>query len=249
LNGIILLEYYEDASVYRTTNGGTNWIFQEFTGVGAGDVQMLNLNDAIAVGKSGSIASTITYHHVPVELSSFEIYSKNNRIYLYWSTSTETNNHGFEIERKNNDTWRTIAFISGHGTTSETNNYSYSDNLSDLIEVSSVWYRLKQVDYDGSFEYSKEIEVTFASDYSLAQNYPNPFNPTTTINYSLPAQGKVRLIVYDALGREVRKLVDEEKTAGTYNIEFNAEGLASGMYFYRLSAGEMVISKKMILLK
>ncbi len=144
-----------------------------------------------------------------------------------------------------------LAFVSGHGTTSEIQNYSYTDNLSDLDNASTVSYRLKQVDYDGSFEYSKEIEVTLTlvSDYSLAQNYPNPFNPSTTISYSIPVQGKVRLIVYDALGREVRKLVDEEKDAGNYKIEFNADGLASGIYFYRMWTPAVTITKKLILLK
>jgi hypothetical protein len=85
--------------------------------------------------------------------------------------------------------------------------------------------------------------------FSLNQNYPNPFNPTTTIKYSLPVRGKIRLFVYDALGREVRKLVDEEKEAGKYEIEFDAEGLPSGIYVYRLSTGEKVVSRKMILLK
>jgi photosystem II stability/assembly factor-like uncharacterized protein len=235
-------------NLYTTTNAGATWNEQSVTwelrAVFTGN------NGSWAAGIFGSILFNEDLG-LPVELVSFSGSEKADTVTLSWSTGTEFNNKGFEIERKSNNIWHTIGFVSGHGTTSEIQNYTYADNISDLQWSSRVYYRLKQVDYDGSFEYSQEIEVmvVLVKEYSLSQNYPNPFNPNTTISYSLPIRGIVQLIVYDVLGREVRKLVDEEQEAGKYEIEFDAEDLTSGIYVYRLSAGERVMSKKMILLK
>ena len=176
---------------------------------------------------------------------------------LIWSTATELNNHGFEIERSFDKTnlpdgkagWRTIGFREGKGTTSEPQQYSYSDILSDIAS-SKLYYRLKQIDFNGSFEYSDIVEVEIApSVFSLSQNYPNPFNPSTTINYQLPVNSFVTLKVYDVLGNEVATLVNEEKLAGEYEIEFDASEIGSGVYFYKLQAGSFIEMKKMIFLK
>ncbi len=187
---------------------------------------------------------------VPVELISFSASVVTNVVTLDWSTATELNNHGFEIERSLDKTnWRTIGFREGQGTTSEPQNYSYSDILSDITS-SKLYYRLKQVDFIGSFEYSNIVEVEIApSVFSLSQNYPNPFNPSTAISYQLPVNSFVTLKVYDVLGNEVATLVNEEKLAGEYEIEFNASEIGSGVYFYTLRAGEFIQSKKMLLLK
>ncbi len=165
------------------------------------------------------------------------------------------NNYGFEIDRSFDISilpdgkagWRTIGFREGNGTTTEPQTYSYLDgNLS----VGTYKYRLKQIDFDGSFEYSDIVEVEIApSVFSLSQNYPNPFNPSTTISYQLPVNRYVTLKVYDILGNEVAALVNEQKTAGTYEIEFDATKLTSGVYFYSLQAGFFTETKKMILLK
>ncbi|MEJ2105082.1 MAG: T9SS type A sorting domain-containing protein [Ignavibacteriaceae bacterium] len=187
---------------------------------------------------------------VPVELVSFSASISSNVVALSWSTATELNNRGFEIERSSNKTnWRTIGFKEGKGTTSETQNYSYADKLSD-INSERLYYRLKQLDFDGSFEYSNMIEVVVPpSEFVLSQNYPNPFNPSTTINYQLPENSFVSLKVYNVLGNEVASLVNEQKQAGKYEVEFNASELGSGVYFYTLKVGEFVQSKKMLLLK
>jgi hypothetical protein len=193
---------------------------------------------------------TDTTGTVPVELLSFSASAVANAVTLVWSTASELNNHGFEIERsleKNN--WSTIGFREGKGTTSELQQYSYLDILSDIAS-NKLYYRLKQVNYDGSFEYSDIVEVEIApSAFSLSQNYPNPFNPSTIINYQLPINSFVTLKVYDVLGNEVETLIDEEKSAGEYEIEFRASELGSGVYFYTLRAGEFVQCKKMLLLK
>ena len=186
---------------------------------------------------------------LPVELTTFKGISGKNGITLEWQTATETNNKGFEIERNTNSSWVGIGFIAGKGTSVTTNDYSFVDKnpVGDTIH-----YRLKQIDNNGSFSYSKEIEVTAdltPNNYSLSQNYPNPFNPSTTINYSIANAGKVVLKIYDLLGKEVNTLVDENKPSGSYSVIFNARNMPSGIYVYELRTDGFVSRSKMILLK
>jgi Secretion system C-terminal sorting domain len=191
---------------------------------------------------------------VPVELASFTasvLYIDNsNYVELSWATATELNNQGFSVERKNSSTeWISLGFIEGMGTTTETHIYSFKDNN---VATGTYSYRLKQIDFDGSFRYyelSDIVEVSTPFAYNLLQNYPNPFNPSTTISWQLKNDGMVTIKVYDQLGKEVATLVNEEKPAGSYEIEFNESSLASGVYYYRINAGSFVDTKKMILMK
>ena len=196
---------------------------------------------------------------LPVELTSFTASASGSDVTLNWATATETNNSGFEVHRKLENTgWERVSFVEGHGTTTEIHNYQYIDNVSG-IQATSLSYRLKQIDYDGSYEYSEVVEVTnlAPTDFVLQQNYPNPFNPITTISYSLPVKSQVTLVVYNTLGEKVKQLVNEEKEAGNYEVEFSATALPSGIYFYRIQAGSpsagsgqsFVETKKMILLR
>jgi hypothetical protein len=195
-----------------------------------------------------SNTATITMIPVPVELTSFTGKAKKNVVILSWSTATELNNLGFEIERKTIGEYYTIGFVEGNGSTTEIQNYSYIDAYA---ERGINYYRLKQIDFNGSSSYSDEIEVdnNIPNIYSLEQNFPNPFNPSTKINYSITEKSFVSLKIYDVLGNEVSILVNEEKPAGCYDVEFNATGLPSGIYFYKLKAGQFLETKKMILLK
>jgi hypothetical protein len=191
---------------------------------------------------------------VPVELASFTAEVKNNSVSLNWMTATETNNFGFDIERRNpvknnrQSNWERIGFVEGNGTTTEESNYTYIDKE---INPGSYEYRLKQIDYDGSFEYSEVVNVEISSpkEFSLSQNYPNPFNPATTIKFSIPAAGKVTLNVFNVLGEKVVSLVDEVKDSGSYEINFDASKLPSGTYLYQLRSGNFIETKKMVLLK
>jgi hypothetical protein len=194
--------------------------------------------------------SYIATNIVPVELYSFSSSVEGNTVNLSWLTATELNNRGFEIERSfNKSNWSTIGFKEGKGTTSEPQQYSYSDNLSGVVS-SRLYYRLKQIDFDGNFEYSNIIEVEIAPlVFSLSQNYPNPFNPSTKINYSIPQSSNVVIKVFDILGNEVATLVNEQKPAGSYEIEFNATNFPSGVYCYQLKAGTFIETKKMLLVK
>lgn len=193
---------------------------------------------------------------VPVELISFNADAVGHNVNLNWITATELNNRGFEIERASeiiNDelNWCNLAFINGNGTTSQFNNYSFVD--ADL-NSGKYFYRLKQIDYNGEYSYSKVIEVEILPEkFSLEQNYPNPFNPITKIKFSIPniveSYFGTSLRVYDVLGREVAVLINEHKQPGQYEVEWNASGMQSGIYFYELKAGSFKETKKLILMK
>ncbi len=187
---------------------------------------------------------------LPVELSSFTAVVNQDIVNLEWQTKTEVNNHGFNIERKINEgEWRTLGFVEGNGNTTTPKEYSYSDK--DIYTGGSKFqYRLKQMDYDGSFEYSDVVEVEVVpTQYELSQNYPNPFNPSTTIKFSLPKQTQMKINLYNMLGELVETIAEGNYEAGNYKINFNASALPSGAYFYRIESDAFVQVKKMLLLK
>jgi hypothetical protein len=188
--------------------------------------------------------------NVPVELTSFTANVNNEgNVVLNWSTATEVNNQMFEIERRNTEgQFTTIGYVEGYGTTTEPQEYSYIDNT---VGTGTYFYRLKQIDFNGAYEYSDEIEVEVNGPltFALGQNYPNPFNPSTLIKYSVPESGFVKLSVYNLIGEEVSVLVNKVVDAGFYEAAFNAANLPSGIYFYRLQAGDYVETKKMVLMK
>jgi hypothetical protein len=185
---------------------------------------------------------------VPVELTSFNAAVTGNNVGLAWTTATETNNSGFEVQRYSDNTWQKIGFVSGSGTSTDFNSYSFSDNN---LNPGNYIYRLRQVDYDGTGTYSQEVEVEVGApaEYILEQNYPNPFNPSTTIAFALKEKSHVRLTIYNTLGEETALLLNEEKEAGYHQISFNAAGLISGVYFYELKSGNFVKTNKMLLIK
>jgi hypothetical protein len=186
---------------------------------------------------------------VPVELTSFTADVANGNVSLKWTTATEINNRGFEIERSNdNNDFRVIGFVSGNGTTSEVQNYSFSDNG---LPLGKYYYRLKQVDFNGQYEYSDVVEVNLdvPGTFTLNQNYPNPFNPSTRISYSLAEAGHVRLSVFNLLGEEIAVIVDGIKDAGSHEVNFEANQLASGFYIYKIQTAQFTQSRKMLLNK
>ncbi|HRN26156.1 MAG TPA: T9SS type A sorting domain-containing protein [Ignavibacteriaceae bacterium] len=195
----------------------------------------------------------IAWDVVPVELTSFAATTDNKNVNLNWSTATELNNSGFQIERSNGSEYQVVGFVAGHGTTTDVQNYSYTDQN---VKAGSYTYRLKQVDFNGTFEYSDaiEVEVLGIKEFALGQNYPNPFNPSTKINFSLAVDSKVSLKIFDVLGQEVATLINGQLAAGSQEVSFNASSLNSGVYFYRIDAdgidGQKFSSvRKMILTK
>lgn len=191
---------------------------------------------------------------VPVELTSFTAENSTEGIILRWKTATETNNLGFSLEKSfNNSQFVEIKFIEGKGTTTNQNLYSFLDRE---LKVGTVYYRLKQIDFDGTYAYSNviSIEIALPSKFSLEQNHPNPFNPITKITFELPANSDVKLIVYNTIGQLVAELINDELNAGRHEFDFDAQNLSSGIYYYTLSAagkdGKVFHStRKMILIK
>lgn len=186
---------------------------------------------------------------LPVELTSFIAQAENNQVKLSWITVTELNNNGFEIQRKySGSQFATIGFVKGAGTTTNQSEYTFVDNE---LTDGKYYYRLKQIDYSGAYEYSDviEVDVRIIDEFTLEHNFPNPFNPVTTIKYGIKEKSNVKLAVLNAIGEEVTVLVDGEQDRGYYEIEFNAAQHASGVYFYRLQAGDFVQTRKMVLLK
>lgn len=239
-----------------------SWVWTAGTSTGTGPLKLdatdffgATVNDQMFVDNF-----SITDLLIPVELTSFTAQASLGLVTLNWSTASELNNQGFEIQRKtiNGDIssdWTMVAFKEGRGTTSETQNYVYVDDISGL-SIDGAAYRLKQIDYNGNFEYSPEVlvENLVPLAYGLDQNYPNPFNPSTVIKYQLPADNFVNLKVFNTLGQEVATLVNEAKTAGTHEVNFNANNLTSGVYYYILrvsqsNGSEKVFTNKMMLMK
>ncbi len=191
---------------------------------------------------------------LPVELSSFSASTIGSTVKLSWNTATETNNYGFEIGRRVGSPHSTvgnyekIGFVNGNGNSNSPKDYSFVDTK---VSTGNYLYRLKQIDNNGQFEYSKTIEVDFNSlnNFELSQNYPNPFNPSTTIRFNLPEASMVKLTIFNIIGQEIRTLVNEFKESGVNIINFDASSLNSGIYIYKIEAGNFVQTRKMTLLK
>ena len=256
----------DGGNILFSLDGGNSWEAEDSkTNNSLYGLTIVDSTSFIAVGDKGTIIKSINWS-IPVELVSFNASVNSNSALLNWSTVTELNNSGFDIERKQvfnqqssvgNEEWNTISFISGNGTTTEKHLYSFQDKD---LSAGKYQYRLKQIDFDGTYEYSNNIEVEIRNPgkFVLEQNYPNPFNPSTIIKYTIPSitfsdnaieGSRVQLKVYDVLGNLVATLVNDEKPAGFYEVEFGASNLSSGIYFYKLTAGSFVETKKMILLR
>ncbi len=190
---------------------------------------------------------------LPVELTMFEAKILGNKIILQWQTATEINNYGFEIEKaeikeQKELEFNKIGFVKGQGNSNKISDYTYTD---DKNINGKIAYRLKQIDNDGNYKYSKVIEVENKSiiSYYLGQNYPNPFNPSTTIEYYIPKDEHVTLKVYDMLGKEVETLINKNERAGLHKVQFETKNYIGGIYIYVLKAGAFKEAKKMLLLK
>jgi hypothetical protein len=236
--------------IYRTKKIDLYWQKLDTTGLNASSIYSIYYSDEGILYACTNNGIAMFVGELPVELTSFIASVNQNKVQLNWETATELNNNGFEVQRKlENSDWITISFVQGKGTTTEPTSYSYFDDVSEFIS-NKIYYRLKQIDYNGNYEFSDEVEViTLPLDYSLSQNYPNPFNPVTKIKYEVPENTNVTLEVFDVLGRLIKTLVNENKSAGRYEVEFNASELSSGLYFYKISAGGFEQTRKMLLLK
>jgi photosystem II stability/assembly factor-like uncharacterized protein len=245
---------------YQSTDNGENWLeVGELRDELIEYIRLYSINKGFAVGRTGLILKYFD-ENIPVELISFSASIQNeNEVMLEWSTATEINNRGFEIERKEapskslpkgetSGDWRKVGFVEGNGTTIETKQYSFVDRR---LSAGKYYYRLKQIDFDGTYEYSSiiSVEIKPPTQFKLRQNYPNPFNPETKIEFQLPEISSARLTVYNILGEKITELVNEKLNAGYYEYTFNGEQFPSGTYIYTLNSEKYNEARKMILLK
>lgn len=235
--------------VYYSTDGGSNW-----SSIG-------NLVNPVTGTTTRALTINTTHYSrwsvgsengpLPVKLNSFTSSISGNNVKLNWITTSEENNSGFEIYRSelNKNDFSKIGFVTGKGNSSTPTNYSFEDKK---LNSGKYEYKLKQVDYNGNYEFFKlnnSVEVSNPGKYTLSQNYPNPFNPVTKIDYSLPSNSKIRIDVYDITGKLIKTLVNETKNAGFYTVEFNASSISSGVYFYSMTSDNFKEVKKLTVIK
>ncbi len=252
---------------------GTNGTFEQLIQLPSNTTQYLDTTNILTstnyyyrvYAKNADVNSDYSniaeiFSYLPVEMLSLEAAQVNNDVVIQWSTASELNNSGFAIERNINNGWEKIGFIGASSASSEIKNYSFTDSPNNLPAFTLIKYRLKQMDFNGEFTYYGSIEVNYSpivNSFSLAQNYPNPFNPSTKITYNMAEPGSVLLKVYDSIGNLVTTLVNEQKQAGSYSVNFNIassnNNLSSGIYFYTINIksanGTFTETKKALLLK
>ena len=229
-----------------TVSANTNSYTDNITNIGnyLYRVSAYNSSDTSGYSNEACVSESV----LPVELSLFtiEVSQNDNSVILKWTTSSEKNNHGFEIERYQNNTWATIGFVEGNGTTTEKSSYRFADDFGNHGFSGLIKYRLKQIDFDGSFSYSGSVAIDLnflQKDYYLKQNYPNPFNPTTTISYNVPEESSVRIELLNSIGEAVDQLVNETRSSGIFENMIDASKFASGVYYVRMVALSVVSNK------
>lgn len=208
--------------------------------------------DTVSYGTATNTGTGESQCLLPVELTSFDGLVDGDDVVLNWRTASELNNAGFDVEFSTSadGPFSKIGFVTGGGTANEAIDYQYRHNISGLAGQ-TVYYRLKQVDFDGAFEYSDVVTVHLPAPVaaSLHPAYPNPFNPTTTLSFTLPVEGKINLTIYDAMGRQVEELIDGVLPAGYHTRTFEATGMANGTYIYRLETPAQTLTGSVLLLK
>jgi len=249
---IVMSSCYGCGKSWRSIDGGAS--FTEISIPSAGYQVVIVDSITQYAAQSGGFYKLESENFIPVELVSFTASASNNQIVLNWTTASELNNRGFEIQQSlDNETFTILGFVPGFGSTSETKSYSFTVSNA---PVGLRYYRLKQVDFDGSYEYSPlvEIEGPVPNDFVLHQNHPNPFNPSTSITFSLPVDSDVKLSLYNMLGQKIVDIASAQFQAGTHKVDFIAEGLSSGTYIYVIRAAgsngaDFVEAKKLTLMK
>ncbi|MFA6542494.1 MAG: T9SS type A sorting domain-containing protein, partial [Bacteroidota bacterium] len=233
------------AQLWKSTDNGLSW-----SAIGSPADVSGSRSISVATTSFSDWTVSDASNMLPVELTSFTARSKNGAVELSWSTATEVNNAGFEIEKNAGGHWTSVGFVDGAGTTNAPRAYSFVERN---VDAAVYAYRLKQIDRDGNFEYSQQVEVIVTglpAALALNGNYPNPFNPSTTISFTVPSEGRAVVKVYDISGKEVAMVFNAVAQSGKqYSVPFVAASLPSGIYFSQLEFGGKSIVKKMLLMK
>jgi photosystem II stability/assembly factor-like uncharacterized protein len=252
LSNYVLTGMYSGGIIYMSKDAGLSW---QTTNISSSNYAVYIVDTVTVFAAQGSgFFKLDSPYFVPVELTSFTASASAENVILSWSTATETNNRGFEIERSTDDiNFEQVGFVNGAGTVTDARRYSFT--IKNMASAKS-YFRLKQIDYDGTFTYTHSVEVDgyMPREFSLKQNYPNPFNPSTRISFNLPVDSKVKINIFNAIGQSVRTFETADYPAGIHHVDFNASGLTSGIYFYSIEASGINGSsfsnvKKMTLLK
>ena len=245
-----------DVGVFYTKDNGSTWV-EAFDGLPNTVIKHLDYSPGRKVLRAGTHGRGVYEAYIdfalPVELKLLTADFANGAVTLQWITATETNNHGFEIQRKfKGEDWTSIGYVPGHGTTLNENRYYFEDQFISSYTGTAL-YRLKQVDLDGSFLYSSivDAEIKAVSHFLLQQNYPNPVNPSgsTTIGYSVSSPGNAEICLYNSMGEKIKTLFSGRRDAGEYQILLNTNDLPSGIYFYRLQSSTGQINRKLTVLR
>jgi len=237
---------------WRSRNGGQTWTIININSQNY-QIAIIDSMNQFAAQEAGFYKLESQYF-IPVELASFSAQLVDRDVILNWTTASELNNQGFDIELSlDNQTFTKVGFVPGFGTTTEMKSYSFM--ISD-VAAGVQYYRLKQIDFDGTSTIYNSVEVTgpVPNTFVLNQNHPNPFNPSTTISFSLPVESNVTIKLFNMIGQEVAQIAKNNFQAGSHNVEFNAQDLSSGAYIYTLEAkgingANFVSTKKMLLLR
>jgi hypothetical protein len=233
-------------------NAGAGFAFTDNNGVAQYCYTGTNVGYDTIIGSSGSLSDTVLkiwQSALPVDLTSLTANVNEKNVTLNWTTASEINNSGFDIERAKAGVWTKVGFAEGNGNTNGIRNYEFTDRN---VNSGKYNYRLKQIDFNGNFEYfnlANEVEVGIPDKFSMSQNYPNPFNPNTKIAFGLPKDGNTVLKIYDMNGKLVRTLINDFRAAGYYTIDFNASDISSGVYFYKLENNGISKVMKMTVVK
>lgn len=256
--GILGVNDYTQLALVKRNDGSSAWTLDgtHVTTTGSNAAPVLSRTGITSTPSDFAVGGNAALNPLPVELSSFTSATNRSDVSLSWTTVSESNNQGFDIERKvvSSETWSKVGTVSGHGNSNSTESYSFTDRN---VSSAKYNYRLKQIDFNGNYKYynlTSLVEVGVPGKFALSQNYPNPFNPSTKINYDLPFDSKVSIRIFDMTGKEVANLVNNSsQTAGYYTVQFNGVNMASGIYFYTIAAeggnNKFISTKKMVLVK
>jgi hypothetical protein len=254
--GTILTE--NNIRLTKSENSGTNWTAYNTPGTGTGDYELNTTSNTIKVyglNTFSTFANSDASAPLPVKIESFTSGVSGRDVKLNWTTESEINNAGFEIQKQfllsGNDysSWEKTGYVKGNGTKPTASDYTFNDSR---LETGKYKYRLKQIDYNGNFEYfnlSGVLEVGIPDKFLLSQNYPNPFNPSTKIDFQIPEDSRVAIKIYDISGREIKTLENNIMKAGYYSVQFTPDNLSSGIYFYRMTTDKFTNIKKMVYVK